>query len=238
MRFVHITLAALAALTLCSTALQAAPTQFATFNLVTTNQPFTFTNNGGTSGNISAVNVPVLFDFTIGTGLPTGDHATLNLSTPGGPSTFTPASGGSTDVQPISNPTTLRILEDGTGKNLLTLLFTGNITGTDGGTTASLSGTDASGNLVAFTSDFGTFTQPGNSYNLSLTTVNPRLSIGPGGFLNSFIANISGSFTANFTPAAPPPPLVPEPGSIALLTGMGAVGAAFLRRRKQTQKAA
>ena len=234
MRFVSYMLMAIAALTLSSTALQAAPIEFATFNLVTANQPFTFTNNGGTSGTLRASNVPVLFDFTSLSGLPTGDHpATLNIIG----TTFTPSSFSAGNIdQRISGPATLSILENGTGKNLLTLTFTGDVVGSNSSTTATLSGADTAGSTVVFSSDFGTFTPPGNSYNLNLTTLRPFLSTGPGNFLNSFVSNINGSFSANFTPAAPV--AVPEPGSVALLTGIGTVGAAFLRRRKQARNAA
>ena len=216
-----------------SATLQAAPVEFATFNLVTANQPFSFTNNV-LIGAFAATNVAVLFDFTAQSGLSTTDHAaTLNITG----STFIPASGGSTLDQPVGDiqVSTLSILENSTGKNLLTVRFSGDITGAHGGTTASLAGADTAGKTVVFSSDFGTFTPPGNSYNLGLTTVNPQLSIGPGGYLNSFVSNINGSFSANFTPAAP---AVPEPGSIALLTGLSLTGATFLRRRKVARNAA
>lgn len=70
-------------------------------------------------------------------------------------------------------------------------------------------------------------------------------TIAPGG-IGSFTfalatpdqATTPNTFTLRETPIvaqAPPPPDVPEPGSIALLAGMGTVGAAFLRRRKQAR---
>ena len=51
----------------------------------------------------------------------------------------------------------------------------------------------------------------------------------------SSTSRTQGTFRVTIAPAAPP---VPEPGSIALLTGMSLTGAAFLRRRKTDHKAA
>src|SRR5438309_2118079 len=76
------------------------------------------------------------------------------------------------------------------------LVVTGDILGRAGGPNASLSGADTTGQIVAYTSDYLTFIQPGNSYNLSLANINPVLSVGPGGFLNSFVANVNGQFSA------------------------------------------
>ena len=56
--------------------------------------------------------------------------------------------------------------------------------------------------------------------------------VSTGGFF--FIASSPLAFQVNGTRVGP----VPEPGNIALLAGMGAVGAGFLRRRKQDSKAA
>ena len=77
------------------------------------------------------------------------------------------------------------------------------------------------------------------------TTTDPAITFGQAavsGSSSGFAApttlnSAAGRFGPNFkfTSAAP---AVPEPGSIALLTGMTLTGAAFLRRRKQASKAA
>jgi hypothetical protein len=207
---------------------QAAPVQFANFNIINANQPFSWTDNV-TSGTMSAV-ANVTFDFTAQSGLPTTDHlGTLNIfSTGGGPATFTPASGGVADVQTLSNQLTLKITENGTGKNLLTMLFTGNMVGVDGGADASVAGSDSRGDQVTFSSDFGSFTQPGSSYLLGLNTLTTPFTIGPGGFINSFLSNVNGQFSANFN-------AVPAPSSVVMYgTGLAAtlvVGHRVRRKR-------
>ena len=204
---------------------QAVPIEFANVNLVDANQPLRFTNNGGISGTLSALNVSVTFNFTSQSGLSTADHAgtlTLNaLSTP----TLTPASAaGGLLNQPISSPITLSITENGTGKNLLTMSFTGDVVGTLGGPNASLSGAQVTGQTVVFTSDFGSFGMSNKSFIMGLATLSPPLSIGPGGFSNNFIANVNGQFSAEFTP-------IPEPATVALFA-VGLAGVAAAARRK------
>jgi len=189
---------------------------FATFNETAGSRPFSFTNNV-VSGTISYTSsVPVYFDFTAPTGLSTADRlATLTIST----TTLTPAAtnGGILD-QPFSTTGTLAITENGTGKNLLTMTFTGDLIGTANTPDAQLSGSDST-KVVSFTSDYLTFTAPGNSYALSLASVSPVLSVGPGGFLTSFVSDITGSFTGN---------AVPEPGLVSLLLPLGVLA----RRRR------
>jgi hypothetical protein len=86
-------------------------------------------------------------------------------------------------------------------------------------------GSDSTG-TVTFTSDFLTFSNPGNSYTLLLSSVSPIGSQGAGAFLNSFTASVSGTFAANATAIAP----TPEPGtSVLLATGWLAIGR--LRRK-------
>jgi hypothetical protein len=102
------------------------------------------------------------------------------------------------------------------------MTFTGDILGRAGGPNAQLAGADTNGQTVTFTSDYLNFTPPGNSYALSLAAMNPALSIGPGGFLSSFVADITGQFTGNATPS------VPEPATLGLLA---LAPFALLRRR-------
>jgi len=211
--------------------IQAAPFEFADVNLLNANSPFIFTNNGGTSGSISILSAPVTFNFTSQSGLSTVDHQatmTLQISSafpPGTPSTFTPGSlFGPVIDQPIPNLMSLSITEIGTGANLLTMLFTGDIVGRNGTPNASLSGADNTGQAVQFSSAFGSFLQPGNSFVLGLGTVSPVFTLGPGGFVNSFSSNVNGQFTANFS-------TVPEPAS-SVLFGLGIAAAAIVRFRR------
>lgn len=198
---------------------EATPFQFAQFNSPNGGKSFTFTNNGGTSANIGAVNVPVTFNFTAATGLSTADRAAfLNINPVTLSSTQPAVAAGALVDQPLNLTDRLTLTSgmNGTGTNFLTMIFTGDITGFLGGPGGSLLGADNNaGNprIVTYTSDFGTFVPPGNSYNLSLQDITPVLSIGPGGFLNSSVANVTGQFSANF---------VPEPSSI-VLCGLGII---------------
>jgi len=211
---------------------QASPYQFAQFNIVNANEPFTFTNNGGTSATIGALNVPVTFNFTAATGLSTANRAAfLSVSPVGGSSTVQPAvTAGSLVDQPISLTDRLTLTSgmNGTGTNFLTMTFTGDITGLLGGPGASLLGADnnpSAPRIVTYTSDFGTFVPPtpGNSYNLSLQDITPALAIGPGGFLSSFASNVNGQFSGNF---------VPEPASV-VLAGIAMIAAGGLAARRK-----
>jgi hypothetical protein len=214
----------------------AAPITFANFNETVSNTPFAFTNNGGTSGTISYNSAtPITFNFTAPTGLSTADR-TATLSISAGPSTFTPGFplGAGVLDQPISNLVTLKITEVGgpnPGANLLTMMFTGDITGRAGGSIASLQGADNTGQVVIFSSDLLTFAQPGNSYILGLSQITPGLSLGAGNFLNSFLANINGQFSANIIAG------VPAPTSVAMFgTGIVAASVLTLRQRKRLAK--
>ncbi|MGN6366798.1 MAG: PEP-CTERM sorting domain-containing protein [Phycisphaerae bacterium] len=205
----------------------AAPIMFGTFTEPSAAQGFTYTNVGGAVSTIS-VSTPVDFEFTAPTGLTTIDHAaTLTITCP---AILTPASTAGFLVvdQPISLAI-LSIIENGTGKNLLTANFTGDITGKLNTHNADLSGDDTAGNTVTYSSDFLTFAgSPGSSFNLGLATLSPSLSIGPGGFLNSFIANIDGQFSADNVSGGGPG--TPEPASLATL----ALGATALLTRRRT----
>src|SRR5689334_12342584 len=107
----------------------AAPYEFAQFNITNANQPFSFTNNGGTSATLSMVNVATTFNFTTQTGLSTADHAAfINLASVAGPSSTQPAAtAGALVSQPINNLERLTITSgaNSTGTNYLTLFFTG-----------------------------------------------------------------------------------------------------------------
>ena len=216
---------------LVGTAARAAPIQFADFHLVNATQPLTFTNNGGVSATLQAISVPVVFNFTTQSGLPTTDHAaTLTISPL--PTTLPAIVAGTLLDQPIHPSLDLSITESGTGKNLLTMISTGgDLVGFSGGVTGSVSGMNSS----VYSSDFGTFNSPvSESYNLGLATLSVPLSVGPGGFLNSFAANVNGQFSVDsggFTPK------LPEPATAALF-GMGALAVAALAASKRRRAGA
>jgi hypothetical protein len=203
---------------------------FAGFSVPSGQPSFSFTDNVVT-GTISAVDIPVAFRFTTATGLDTTDHAAfLSISGVNGFSTATPTAGATVLDQPIDQLEKLTITSGtgGTGTNFLTMLFTGDLTGVSGGNQGDLSDSDNAlvPRTVSYTSDFGKFSTPGSGYNLALSNISPGLSIGAGGFLNSFRSDISGTFTGNFQPVA----VAPEPGSVALLA-TGIAGILIVRRR-------
>ncbi len=220
--------AAIAATVLIAAAVQAAPIELGSFHLLNANQPLSFTNNAGTSGSLSALTVPVIFNFTTQSGLSTVDRsATLTINPLGALPTTTPAIvAGSLIDQPI-NPLTFSIIETSTGKNLLTMTPTGgDLVGNSTAVNSSLSGTHTG----VFTSDYGTFSgTTSESFNFGLATMVPALSVGPGGFVNSFVANVNGQFSVDSTGFIP----TPEPATVVLF-GLGLAGCGvFVRRRRK-----
>jgi len=200
----------------------AAALQFATFSQ-TTGNPFQFTNNGGSSGSISGV-AQVKFNFTALAGQNTADRdATVTFTG----TAVTPAvSGAGLAVQPINGANTIKIIENSTGLNLLTVVYNGSISGFLGSSNASLSSDTATGNIIAYYSDYLTlFNGNPASFLVGLPTVTPPLSIGPGGFLNSFTSNALGSFSGTFN-------AVPAPTSMAMF-GTGIVATLALAKRRK-----
>ena len=173
--------------------------------------------------------MPVVFNFTTQSGLSTVDRpATLTINPP--PSFLPAIIGGSLLDQPI-HPTTFSIIENSTGKNLLSMTATnGELVGISGAQNASLSGASTS----VFSSDYATFSAPfSQSFNLGLATLSVPLTVGPGGFLNSFTSNLNGQFTVDSAGFVP----VPEP-SCAALFGIGIIAIAARGLRKKQRLAA
>jgi hypothetical protein len=203
----------------------ATPIELGNFHLLNANQPLSFTNNV-VSATLQALSVPVVFNFTAQSGLSTVDRAATLTINP--PPIASPATGsGSFLDQPI-HPTTLSIIANSTGKNLLSMLATnGELVGISGAQNASLSGASTS----VFTSDYATFSAPfTQSFNLGLATLSVPLSVGSGGFLSSFTSNLNGQFTVDSAGFIP----VPEPTSAALFgIGIMAIAIRGLRRKQR-----
>ena len=219
--------AVVAATLVFASAAQAAPIQLGSFHLLNATQPLSFTNNAGISGSLSAISVPVVFNFTTQSGLSTVDRpAILTINPAGTTATTTPAiAAGSLLDQPI-NPLTFSIIETGTGKNLLTMSSTGgDLVGLNGAVNSSLSGTHTG----VYSSDYGTFSaSTTESFNVGVGTMSAPLAAGPGGFLNSFTANINGQFSVDSSGFIP----VPEPAT-AVLFGMGLLSCGVVIRRNR-----
>jgi len=233
-RWVGASLAMAALAMTAQSAAQAAPATFAQFTQAQTGSPFQFTNNttSATLG-ITTVTTPVNFNFLSGPDT-TSHAATLTLTAvTNAPATSTSIAGSNFLDQAVNgggnpNNDVLKITDNATGKTLLSLTFTGDILGFQNDSTAQLSGNSARGNTVTFSSDYGTFAAGANSYALGLTSINPVLAIGPGGFLNSFVSSVSGSFRSTFQPTG----AVPEPASVAMF-GTGLLATAVLASQRK-----
>ncbi|HVE55832.1 MAG TPA: carboxypeptidase-like regulatory domain-containing protein [Pyrinomonadaceae bacterium] len=206
------------------TLLQAQTVTFGQFFQRNGTQDFVFTNNV-TSASFQTITdgSAILFIYQNVANLPSElqgpqlAHITITAVT-SAPAFQIPAD-PPRDVQPFDQTVYIRIIRDtpaqsgtNTRRNLLTAIIT-----PDGTAKASLSGDDLS-DAVAFTastarqniqfsSDFITFAQSNqtNNLGLSFSSVFPLLSIGPGGFYNSFTAAGSGTFASNPAPVFNPP---------------------------------
>jgi len=205
--------------------------QFASFNHAPTGA-FTFTNNGGTEGDISVTNADVLFSFQW-PGLTTGAiDATFNFTgvttdpatDPGlwqqtgidGTFSFVANQAFSVGGNNFGAGTVLLAgtydngwiqgIADSGSLNTTTLAFNGNVTYSSGAIPA------ISGAI------------PPRSFSLSLNEVNPNFNAGQGDVLDSFTADVTGSFSAAG---------VPEPATWALMIlGFGSAGAMLRSRRR------
>lgn len=252
-RFVGAALA-LAVLAVSATA-QAAPvtpTQFATFSQ-TPGTPVQWINTGiqapGLGGLLFTASGQVNFNFLL-PGAPSGPIA-ANLQITATSTQPATSASGSTPFGPITvidqginvSSSVIRITDTTPAHhNLLTLFFTGDITGLQGGSSAQLHGDSIASptTTVSYSSDYLNFGSQGGTYVVNLsgltnTAGGTGLQISSiNQFLESFVAGAMGSFAAiNVSPVT-----VPAPASIALLgtsmlltpTGL------FLARRQRRPK--
>jgi len=201
--------------------------QFATFTQ-TTGSPFSFSNNATAATFSTTAATNINFAFTAASGQDTSARsATLSLSSTTTATARSATFGGSTFVDQNINGANnvLSIRDNATGRNLLTLTFTGDITGQAGSSNANLAGDSAVGNTVTYTSDFVSLGSTG-SFLIGLPTIAPPLSAVPGSFLTSFITDALGSFSDTSVAA------VPQPASVAMF-GTGLVATALLLARRR-----
>lgn len=242
----------------CVTASQAASVTFASYQQ---QSPSTtgFTLSGASSGGTLRAtdggpggSLPVLFTFgALAPNSLINQQVLANLTfTAATSGTAAPTQGGQGSSQPFNTVTfqftsasnqTINGQAVAAGANLLTGTsgFStgpgGTLAGTNNGTSATFSGSDVTAgsplffNTVTFTSQFITFTPGQNAFAYSFSGVNPSFTTGgtfPAQFINSFTASSTGTFSTS---------AVPEPGSVALLVGMGVTGASFLARRRRAK---
>lgn len=211
-------------LTLSSaTFLQAQTITFGQFFERNGTQDFVFTNNT-TSATFQTIpdGSPIYFIYQNVAGLPAElqgpqlAHITVSASTT--TPAFQVAGDPPRDIQRFSGTFIIRVIRDspcscgtGTRRNLLTAVIT-----PDGTTQSSLAGDDLSDaaaytasdarQTVAYSSDFlGFLPNSIDNLGIAFSSLNPNLSIGPGGFLNSFTTAGSGSFASNNAPVYNPP---------------------------------
>ena len=190
-------------------------------------QAFSLTNSGASS-TITSSGTSVLFNYA--GGLVAG---TLNFSAVGATaatSTLSPA--GTNLSQTFSNytfsilgPGSVNLLS-GSGSNLV-------LSGTAGGGSSTLNVSTPPVSDVVFTSSVIDLSgSTARNFSIGMSSVNPVLSLGANGYINSFTAASSGTFANNAS-------AVPEPGmmTFALTSGAGLAGM-VLRGRRKFKKAA
>ena len=230
-----------AATLLCIGAAHAqAPVQFASFSQAAGGTPFFLASDGANSTLALASAIPVNFQFQVGNsyGSGIGDNiaATLSLFSQ---IDGTPVTLGSLVAQPIKNIEIVFTADTPVlgSTNLLSLTgSTGLFSGVVSGSTGALTGTQSElvFDSVNYSSDFLDFTGPfvNKNFAISFANVDPGLSVGIDGYLNSFSASASGTFGSSPTPNTPPPTNnLPEPATLSLL-GLGLASYLFTKRKK------
>jgi hypothetical protein len=224
---------------------------FAQFIEQTGGNAFSFT--GGNAGTLSTTNTLVFFQFKSTGGIATLQPTPFDVNI-SGRLTFsavangTPATAGSNPSQQFGTTgfTFTSAANQGVGgvfipagTNLLTgtvtpsglPLVAGTLSGPNGGSSATYSGSDVNpppgfANDVTFSSAYLDFTGSFNdAYAYSFSSVSPSYTLGgafPFQFINPFTAAGTGTFSSD---------VVPEPGLMALMAGMGVFGSLLAFRR-------
>ncbi|WP_395143633.1 hypothetical protein [Armatimonas sp.] len=234
----NLTLGAVTAL--LATAAHAQLTTFANFTQAGGTRPYTFTNAGSSSTFSLAAPQAINFYYQVnneynGTGFATVIPATMTLTS----SVGAVATGVVSLTQPMTGITMVFTADTPVnGKSELLRIVAnsggnpgrlgGFLTGTDGGSNPSFSGSQngALGDLVTMSSDFVHFDiTTRRDYSLTFSAATPDFSMNGNSYINSFTADGTGTFASNPAPFA----LIPEPASLvfALLGGI-----ALHRRRR------
>ena len=181
---------------------------------------YVFTNNGDGTATFDTVagGNPVFFLYSGINSLPSDLQGIQSATIIRNSSTDVAASFNSTTgnyTQSLNQISVTQVIRDtaaaeggGTRRNLLTITVTentstGDLVGSGNAITYSASTPQQ---FVTFTSDFLDFTQTNSrNFSLSLSGVNPALSLGQGGLLSSFAASGTGTVASNPVPFYDPP---------------------------------
>lgn len=202
---------------------QAQTVTFGQFIQLNGSQDFVFTN-GGTAASFQTIadGSAVLFTYQNIANLPAelqGPQFAHVIVTANTTAAATQTAGSPPrNVQPFNQTFTIQIIRDtaaqsgtGTRRNLLTAVITPNaganssLTGDNQSDAAAYTASSATQNVSYSSSFLGFLPTSQNNLGLSFSSVNPLLSIGAGGFLNSFTAAGTGTFASNPSPVFNPP---------------------------------
>jgi hypothetical protein len=204
--------------------------QLAQYISVAQGQDYILTNLGTSETLVSNVDVPIMFFWAAGLGLPAGPiNAKLNFSAT---TTTHATTDGSGNISEQSWSGTFSILSL-TNQNLLSGTFGPSGLFVGAGTSAGFTDSAPPSTEVVFSSDFLIFTntlQRGITFSFSNFQVggsSANLSINANGFDNSGNYAGSGGFAST-----PLPLVIPEPSSMALI-GTGLIGLAMVLRRRK-----
>lgn len=229
------------------------PVTFASVTDTSSSNDLVWTDNGNGTATLNTAQAggdAVDFSFVNLAGLPSYLQGQLSAveTINGGAGVSTSAAAtqiGGYDVQTINGSMviayTLATPVDVNGQmlsNLLTITLTPSsasggpsLFGQDGGSATTLSTTNTASRPTyteKFTSDFISFTQSASlAASFALSAVDPAFTIGNDGVLSSFTADLVATFSAN-----PPPSVIPEPASAALLVVGLTISAVAARRRR------
>ena len=224
--------AVLGSLALFASAINAAPTTFAQFSQQDSNNGFTYSYNGTSTGTLSA---NYFIDFKFLVPVAAQYSGTLSAQIIVNATSNTAASNNATTWNETGFFGTIQILGTGalTGVNLLTANFTGGPGGAvfqaqSGGTSATFSASTPPATEVVFSSAVLNFPTPiiTQAFALSFSSANPAFpATGTGA--NTETMSATGTFSAEPTPGVPEPATMSLIGSAFL--GLGILG---YRRKK------